>query len=336
VTAVNRETPFAESVVESASALNSASISMIDENEFVTVPPLGFRLRERQLREREAMRERETMRENEETMEPESPSRIRKVFKTLFFVCVIFFTGELVWLFVITPMRPFSSIVVTVAATGNDSGGFIEKDEVLRRAGINAKTSYLSLDAKTAERNLGAFPPIDSAKVVKYFPGTVRITVVPRKSVALFLQSLNGKTIPVYFDKRGVVFETGNEGGTFLSVPVISGMEMDTGRIAEGDRLPGVYIPLFENLDRLSSASPKLYEAISEIEINRKTYDGFDVTLFPSHSPVKIRMNADLDEETVGYVFLLVDVLAEKGEEVSEIDFRTGTASYTLKGASRN
>jgi cell division protein FtsQ len=336
VTAVNRETPFAESVVESASALNSASISVpipvpiIDENEFVAVPPLGLRLRERQLREREATGE------DEETMEVESPSRIRKVFKILFFVCVIFFTGELVWLFVITPMRPFSSVTVEVVGTGNDSGGFIEKDDVLQRAGISAKTSYLSLDAKTAERNLGAFPVIDSAKVVKFFPGTVRITVVPRKSVALFLRSLNGKTVPVYFDKRGVVFETGNEGGAFLSVPVISGMEMDGERIAEGERLPGVYIPLFENLDRLSSASPKLYEAISEIAINKKTFDGFDVTLFPSHSPVKIRMNAELDEKTIGEAFLVLDVLEDRGEQVSEIDFRTGTASYTLKGASRN
>jgi cell division protein FtsQ len=318
--------------LNSANAIENAII--IEENEFVTVPPLDLRLRERQLREREKMREREMT--GDEEAEPESPVWIRRVFKTLFFVCVIFFAGELVWLFLITPMRPFSSVTVVIGATGIDSGGLIEKDEVLRRAGINAKTSYLSLDTKTAERNLSAFPVIDSAKVVKFFPGTVRVTVVPRKSVALFLRNLNGKTVPVYFDKRGVVFETGSHDGAFLSVPVISGMEMDDARIAEGERLPGVYIPLFENLDRLSSASPKLYEAISEIEINRKTYDGFDVTLFPSHSPVKIRMNAELDEETVGYVFLLVDVLAEKGEQVSEIDFRTGTASYTLKGASRS
>ncbi|MDR1231737.1 MAG: cell division protein FtsQ, partial [Spirochaetaceae bacterium] len=87
------------------------------------------------------------------------------------------------------------------------------------------------------------------------------------------------------------------------------------------------------NLDKLSVAAPGLYQAISEIHINQRTYDGFDVTLFPSHSPVKIRINADLDEETIGRMFLLIDALEAKGEEVSEIDFRTGTASYIVKGA---
>ena len=118
-------------------------------------------------------------------------------------------------------------------------------------------------------------------------------------------------------------------------MPVVSGLEI-ADPVAEGTRLASVYIPLFENLDRLSSASPNVYQAISEIEINKKTYDGFDVTLFPSHAPVKIRMNADLGEEAVGYVFLLLDVLEAEGVQVSEIDYRTGTASYILKGGSKN
>jgi cell division protein FtsQ len=278
-----------------------------------------------------------------EAVEPvaESPSRIRKVFKIIFFVCVIFLTGELVWLFLVTPMRPLSSIVVAgpdgVLINGALIEGLsIERNEVLQRAGIGRGTSYLSFDTKTAERNLCAVSYIESAKVIKYFPGTVRITLVPRKSVALFLQngSVNGRAVPVYFDKHGVVFKTGGGQNTFLSVPVVSGLETD--RIEEGARLPSAYIPLFENLDKLSVAAPGLYQAISEIHINQKTYDGFDVTLFPSHSPVRIRINADLDEETIGRMFLLIDALEAKGEEVSEIDFRTGTASYIVRGASKN
>jgi cell division protein FtsQ len=260
-------------------------------------------------------------------METVAPlSRMQKVFRVLFFVCVIFFAGELVWLFFITPMRPFSSVVIA-----GTEPGLLEKSDVLNAAGIGAKTSYFSFDTKAAERSLGAVPVIESAKAVKQFPGSVRITVVPRKSIALFLRNVNGKIVPVYFDKHGVVFNVGGERDVFLSVPVISGIE--TTMVAEGERLPSVYIPLFENLEKLSSVSPKLYEAISEIEINRKTYDGFDVTIFPSQSPVKIRMNAELDEETIGSAFLLLDVLEAKGVRVSEIDFRAGTASYMVKEA---
>jgi cell division protein FtsQ len=251
-------------------------------------------------------------------------SRMQKVFKMVFFVCVIFFTGELVWLFLIAPMRPLSSVVIA-----GTEPGLLEKSDVLKAAGIGAKTSYFSFNTKAVERNLGTVPVIEGAKAVKQFPRSVRITVVPRKRVALFLRNLNGKIVPVYFDKHGVVFKVGGERDIFLSVPVVSGIENTT--VAEGERLPSAYIPLFENLDKLSSVSPKLYEAISEIEINRKTYDGFDVTLFPSQSPVKIRMNAELDEETIGSAFLLLDVFEAKGMWVSEIDFRAGTASYMVK-----
>ncbi|MDR1229923.1 MAG: FtsQ-type POTRA domain-containing protein, partial [Spirochaetaceae bacterium] len=225
--------------------------------------------------------------ETGEVVEPvaESPLRIRKVFKIIFFVCVIFLVGELAWLFLVTPMRPLSSVSVTglngTLIEGTLISGFsIERNEVLQRAGIGRGTSYLTFDVKAAERNLCAVPFVESAKVVKYFPGTVRIMLVPRKSVALFLQNANGKAVPAYFDKHGVVFKIGGTRNAFQSVPVFSGLETD--RIEEGARLPNAYIPLFENLDKLSVAAPGLYQAISEIHINQRTYDGFDVTLFPS------------------------------------------------------
>jgi cell division protein FtsQ len=261
-------------------------------------------------------------------------SRIQKVFRVLFLVCVTFFAGELIWLFLITPMRPLSLVMVTGIKSGLPEGDEA-RDEVLRAVGITAKTSYLSFDTRAAEKSLLTVPAIESAKVVKQFPGTVRITVVPRKSVALFLRNVNGKDAPVYFDKYGVVFKVGgkNEKEGILSVPVISGIETENGPVAEGERLSSVYIPLFENLDKLSSISPNLYQAISEIKINKKTYDGFDITLFPSQSPVKIRMNAELDEKKIGSAFLLLDVLEAKGVRVSEIDCRTGTASYIVKEA---
>jgi cell division protein FtsQ len=343
MTVINRNTARADTM----------AVPVIDDNEFVMVSPInvkpdirpdsrfkagvdvksGERVREEPQEKDAAYGEDGTAStqaavsgKNEAVSE--SPSRVQRVFSALFIVCVIFFAGELAWLFLITPLRPFSLVVVT--GIEND---LMERNEALGIAGIGAKTSYFSFDTKAAERKLAAVPVIESAKVVKQFPGTARITVIPRKSVALFLRNMNGKLVPVYFDRHGVVFKTGGEGEqkAFWSVPVVSGLEI--GPIAEGERLPGAYIPLFENLDKLSSVSPNLYQAISEIEINKKTYDGFDVTLFPSQSPVKIRMTAELDEERIGRAFLLLDVLEAEGVRVSEIDYRTRTASYTVKGA---
>jgi cell division protein FtsQ len=326
-----------------------AGFDGLDDSEFVTASPIvkskNVRLDAR-LKARSRVKPDADAADGEEAAAPEaageeaavSSSRIQKVFRALFVVCVTFFAGELVLLFLITPMRPLSLAVVTGIETGlpeRDGRRNITRDEVLQAAGINAKTSYLSLDTRAAEKGLLAVPVIESAKVVKQFPGTVRIAVGFRKSVALFLRNMNGRTVPAYFDKYGVVFKIGGktEKEGFLSVPVISGIETENGPVAEGGRLPSVYIPLFENLDKLSSVSPNLYQAISEIEINKKTYNGFDITLFPSQSPVKIRMNAELDEKRIGSAFLLLDVLDAKGVRVSEIDYRTGTASYIVEGA---
>jgi hypothetical protein len=42
-------------------------------------------------------------------------------------------------------------------------------------------------------------------------------------------------------------------------------------------------------------------------------------------------MNKNLDEDTIRYMFLVLDVLEAKNVVVSEIDFRMGTASYFIK-----
>jgi hypothetical protein len=39
-----------------------------------------------------------------------------------------------------------------------------------------------------------------------------------------------------------------------------------------------------------------------------------------------------LNEDKLRYMFLLLDVFAEKNINVEEIDFRTGTASYKIRG----
>jgi cell division protein FtsQ len=250
-------------------------------------------------------------------------SKTHKVFKLLFALALLFLAAELIWLFVITPLRPFNAVTIN----GIDFS-LIEKDYVLRKAGINDRSSFLFFDENAAKIKLLEIPLIEDAKVEKHFPGTITLNLSQRKPVALFLINANGKSMPAFFDRHGVVFMAGNE-ERFKSLPVISGLE--TANISLGQRLSSVYIPLFENLDNLSKKAPELLEAISEIEINKKAYDGFDVTLFPSHSPVRIRMNKNLDEDTIRYMFLVLDVLEAKNEVVSEIDFRMGTASYFIK-----
>jgi cell division protein FtsQ len=89
----------------------------------------------------------------------------------------------------------------------------------------------------------------------------------------------------------------------------------------------------FAALEHLHDTAPELLAVLSEIRINRKAYDGFDLILYPSHNPVKVRVS-ELNEDMLRYMMLVIDVFFSKDIPVEEIDFRTSTASYTVKEAS--
>jgi cell division protein FtsQ len=48
---------------------------------------------------------------------------------------------------------------------------------------------------------------------------------------------------------------------------------------------------------------------------------------------VRVRVSEDITEETIRYMFLMIDVLSAKNANIDEIDFRTGTATYKIKEA---
>jgi cell division protein FtsQ len=132
------------------------------------------------------------------------------------------------------------------------------------------------------------------------------------------------------FDRNGVIFQIGYGGGLAIPshLPILSGMAFEN--VRTGLRLPLFLVPLLKNISDLGEKSPHLLSVISEIHINKKTFDNYDLIIYPASSPVKIRMGAELKEESLRYMLLLLDVLNEKGIDVDEIDFRTGTASYTV------
>jgi cell division protein FtsQ len=234
---------------------------------------------------------------------------------------------ELLWLLVISPCMPLSRLEVA-------SFSGLDREEVLRRAGIGERSSYISVKPQIVEKNLEALKEVESARVIKRFPNSVSILVVPRVAVAMAFDQVEGRQRPVYFDRHGILFKIGGSlspaqspYAAHLGLPVISGLPM------EGP-LPAIYLPLFANLDQIRYADPQLLLTISEIRVNRKPFDGFDLVLYPVHSPIRVRLESKLTEETLRYVMLMLNVFAERNQEIEEIDFRTETASYKLKEVS--
>ncbi|MDR2103817.1 MAG: FtsQ-type POTRA domain-containing protein [Treponema sp.] len=258
--------------------------------------------------------------------EPAGPSGLEKILKRFIIAAGIILTAELIWLLVVSPCMPLSKVDVIGISE-------LDKALVLAAAGIGNKSSYLSVNARLAEQALETLCQVGSAKVIKRFPDSIRIILEGRKVAALSLVPIDGRLHPVFFDREGVVFKIGTGWPepemVAVPLPIISGLLFDQPLL--GTRLDPMFHKLFSALETIAHSAPEILAAISEIKINRNAYDGYDLTLYPVHFPVRVRLEAELQEDKLRYVLLMLDVMAAQGNPVEEIDFRSSTASYTVK-----
>lgn len=248
-----------------------------------------------------------------------------KGLKRLILIAAVILVAECIWLFVVSPCMPFSTVEV------NTFPGF-DRAAVLAMAGIGERASWLTVDTAAAEKALAGFYLIKSARVIKRFPDRLRIYLEPRRAVAFSLAPVSGRMLPVFFDQDGVIFKIGGEDSMVSpNLPIISGLVF--GQPGLGTRLPSVFGSFLSGLEKIGTNSPELLSAISEIRINRKPFDGFDITLYPLHNPVKVRLENTLTEDILRYVLLVLDVVHAEELSSGEIDFRSSVASYTIKEA---
>ncbi|MDR0321138.1 MAG: FtsQ-type POTRA domain-containing protein [Treponema sp.] len=250
-----------------------------------------------------------------------SASKIEKGLKKFLIIAVIIFTAELIWLFGISPFIPFSTIEV------HEFSG-LQRADILYLAGIDDTSSFISTNTKEIRQKLSANILVESAVVMKRFPDKLSIFLTPRKASAVVLANRGTRQVPVYVDRQGVFFKVGESGsheGTNL--PILSGIENPQLNM----RLPSALVPLVENLSEIATASPELLSAISEIRIERKTWDGFDLVLFPVHTSIRVRVENNLTEDTLRYMLVMLNVFEKDIQRPVEIDFRSGMGSYKIK-----
>ena len=262
---------------------------------------------------------------NEDTAYEDSaaPRRLEKFLKAFIIIAFVILGGKMIWLMGVTPFRPFSRIEIAGYAG-------IPREQIIFTAGITGVSSYFSVDIPAMERALMNIPAVQSARVIRHFPDRLQIILEPRRAVAAAFATVGGRTIPVFFDSQGVVFKVGRDdrGGTIPpQLPIVSGLIIENP--VPGMRLPAMFGSVFRQLERIAATSPELLSAISEIRINPQPFDTFDLMLYPMHRKVRVRIN-ELNEETLRYTLLMVDVMAERETRRVDIDFRSSIASYTI------
>jgi len=125
-----------------------------------------------------------------------------------------------------------------------------------------------------------------------------------------------------------VFFKTGDSlSFGAAGLPIISGLENPQVYM----QLPSSLTPLTEKISVISAASPELLSAISEIRIEQKAWEGYELVLYPVHSSIKVRIENDLSEEILRYMLLMLNVFEASYNKPQEIDFRSGIGSYKIK-----
>ncbi len=256
-------------------------------------------------------------------------STFERVLKRMAIALLVILAAELVWFFGFLPCLPFAVIEVSGSLS-------LSREEVLSVAGINGKSSFINSAVSELESALEAKAHIADAVVTKRFPDSLVITLKERSMVTMTLIEFGGRIIPAQIDAEGVVFRLGSatakDRPSIDSYPIISGDGME--RVGLGTKFSDELKPLFASLALLRSQAPALLGAVSEIKVEKRAYGGYELTLFPSHYTVKVKLGSELNEDSLRYMMLVLDVLASEGINADELDFRTGTAVYRAKEAS--
>jgi len=106
----------------------------------------------------------------------------------------------------------------------------LDREEVLRLAGLRPGVSLLKLDLKAARLRLLDSPWVAEARVRRVLPDELRIDLTERRPLAVVMAGR-----PSFVDGEGVVFKT-LEPGENIDLPVISGLEAGRLNRPEGRR----------------------------------------------------------------------------------------------------
>ncbi len=242
--------------------------------------------------------------------------------KILIGVLIVFLLAELSFYVIVVPTTSKINLILKGAPD-------IGYDELCSIAGLSGLEKWIDFNSASTASRLASNPLFESVIVEKTFPDRVTISVIERVAVAVAFGKINGRTVPLEIDRSGVAFRIGSLTAG-ANLPLITGLTFENP--VPGMRLHASLKPLLEQLSSLEMKNPVLLSSISEIKIESKTYGGYDLVVYPVHTPVRVRTDKALNEDALQYMMLVLDVVKDLSLNIDEIDIRAGTVAYKLKG----
>lgn len=246
-----------------------------------------------------------------------------KIIKVVFCVLCFLLIGELIGYKYIMPS--FSSPKITVSGQKNYSA-----EEIATKLLIMNSTNWFDFDVGQAAAILSSEAGIDNVIVEKKFPDKIYISIEERVPVAVTFIDNNGVSVPMQIDKNGVLFPgkktampDSNE------APIVSGLPVEY--MSSGMRIPSKYRPLIEQIAKINALPQKYFASVSEICVIPKEYGNYELALIPAQSKVKVLTDRALNEDALKYMMVVLDVVKQIDTNVSEVDLRYGSVSYTSR-----
>ncbi len=221
-------------------------------------------------------------------------------------------------------MPSFSSPKVTVSGQHDYSA-----EEIARMLLPMNSSNWFDFDVDHAVALLSSEAGIDHVVVEKKFPDKIYVNVTEREPVAVTFVVENGHSTPVQIDKNGVLFPGKKNIAEDVILPIISGLPVEY--MTKGMRIPVKYRPLIEEISKISALPQHYFASLSEICVLPKESGNYELALIPSQSKVKVLTDRALNEDALKYMMVVLDVVNQIGTEVSEVDLRYGSVSYTTR-----
>lgn len=250
--------------------------------------------------------------------EAKSDSKTLFIKIILVILCVLLISEAVIYLFVVPCLNP-----VKLSWRGAEEYSEKELNAVISPI---SRRNWIHFRKDDACSLLSTVAGIESVEVMKRFPDRVVITVRERTPVAMTFVNQGERTVPVQIDKNGILFPPSKKTAN-LSLPLISGIPVE--HIPEGMRLPAKYHVLMEQIASLRELPQNYFAGISEIHVVPKEYGNYELVLYPLHRQMKVYVDRRLDEKTLQYMMVTIDVVNRLEKDVSLIDLRYGSVVYS-------
>lgn len=246
-----------------------------------------------------------------------------KVIKIIFLIMCIILAIEIC---IIKFVKPSLSLPkITVSGISNYTA-----EEVADELSIMGSSNWFDFDVEEAVGILSAEPGIEGVVVEKEFPNKIFVNITERTPVAITFFVQNNNTIPVQIDRNGVLFY--DETKEFLnsdSLPIVSGIPINY--LANGMRIPQMYLPLMEQIAKISANHKDYFAGISEICVIPTDNDNYELALISAQNKVRVIADRTLNEDVLKDMMVVLDIIKRIELDVPEVDLRYQSVSIKTK-----